>query len=953
MTLASVFAGSKKNNAVSFCALICLAVCLASEAPRGWGATTRAGPSRGIRSFTDNGVHASSRQPPVSEMFFDFGRITGVSSLSTSKAVEDLHRALDAAPNRLTVDLPYSGEFASAFMEYKDTGICKAWTDDRTGRISTGMHDAELYMAVEDRPREMRTDIDAIKEAADNGDIGKVISLVLRSMRGPLPVISFFIGGVLLVLWLFFFSWQACIRGCRKVCCYCMRIKRRAVTGCSLCLATVVGVGLCAAAVAFVGFSAASVQNSLNAIGSSACAAMEMIQAAEWGTPTSDGKIETTYLLPGLMEDNVGAASFVGVRGMVENLNGISALFSEDFEDNVVNLVKRFFSDSREIDDRVAAVKRGGTALRENVEVFRTQAAAKGMKSLFVSELDRINYQYETPVVLAYDTYKKTLTQAFDSVSLADIGFDQAVDISDLEEGASHLHQFGADVARIATPFASVAPLLLKVETGFILSGVVLGLIALAFFLLSKGKSSTCVSAFTWNYLLVIMSLAFITTGLLFFASSASTQLCDAGVKSIWELRSPADTTGGQDTVDGGSTNSSALVDAASVLAECMHNPNFNFLEAQGLSEEIEDAKDTIRMAENTVLNQLQSIPPIPAIADARTVQDWVKDFGVMVIFDQSLLQADSQMQGLVDTFPEMLQSGIQDKTKTVTLGDGKTQQVYGMQKVLELISPAGIDGYKQATSGNIQVSAKYPTADDQKFQDWLDEQKKNKKDSLMNNDSKTDADAESAATDYAKKLKNAVLLTVLKLQLLDGKMPCYRPTASGVIADQCTGRQLFGRSNPEWNLIAKSTWELAFAATGLEEAMSTQYTEGRKYVQELFFLLEQFIDNIAAAYNCSFVRQNMLEALYLACNEGADHVWGATVARFIGLVLGVVLAFFIFFIWRVQRDNKDCRSTTVPAGETRANQGKNGAGKREAITEEKSPTDGGKEVAVEAPTPV
>ncbi|KAL8455099.1 hypothetical protein Emag_001075 [Eimeria magna] len=953
MSFASVFAGSR-NNGVSFSVLVCLALCLASEIPGGWGATTRAGSSRGFRSLLENGVHASRRQPPVSEMFFDFGRIAGVSSLSSSKALEDLHRALDAAPNRLTVNLPYSGAFAEAFIEYKDTGICKAWTDDKTGRISTGLKDAELYAMVQDRPREVKTDINAIREAADDEDIGRVISLVYRGMRGPLPLISFVIGCVLLILWLFFFSWQACIRSCRKVCCCCMRIKRRVVTGCTLCMAAVMGIGLCAAAVAFVGFGAASVHNSLESIGSSACAAMEMIQAAEWGTPTSDGKIETTYLLPGLMEDNVGAASFVGVRGMVENLNGMSALFSEGFEDNVLSLVKRFFSDSHEIDDRVAAVKRGGPALRKNVEVFRTQAANKGMKSLLVSELDRIDYQYETPIVLAYDKYKQTITEAFNDISLADFGFDQAVDISDMEEGASHLHQFGTDVARIATPFASVTPLLLKVETGLILGGAVLGLIALAFFLLSKGKSSTCVSALTWNYLLVIVSLSFITTGVLFFASSTATQLCNAGVKSIWELRTPTDELDGKDADDGASTDSSALADAGSVLAECMHNPKFNFLEAQGLNEEIEDAKETIRTAESTLLDQLKPIPPISAIADARTVQDWVKDFGVMVVFDKSLLEKDSQMQGLDYTFPEMLKSGIQDKTKTVTLGTGQKEEIYGMQKVQELISPAGIDGYKQATAGNIQVSSTYPTADDEEFKAWLEVQKKKKKEFLQKNESKSDDDADREAADFAKKLKNAVLLTVLKLQLLDGKMLCYRPTETGVVTGECTGRELFGRSSPEWNLIAKSTWELAFAATGLEEAMSTQHTEGRKYVKELFSLLERFIDNIAAAYNCSFVRQNMLEALYLACNEGADHVWGATVARFIGLILGVVLALFIFFIWRIQRDNKDCRPT-VPAEENSADQDKNEPEKKRGSVagEEKSPTEGGKEIAGEAPTPV
>ncbi|KAL8275052.1 hypothetical protein Esti_001108 [Eimeria stiedai] len=948
MSFASIFAGSR-NNAVPFGVLVCLAVGLASEAPGAWGALTPTGPSRGFRSFPENGVHASSRPPRVSEMFSHLGRTSGVSSLSFSKAVEDLHRAFNAAPKLLTVNLPYSGLFATAFIEYKDTGICKAWTDSETGRISTGLPDAELYAMVQDRPREVKTDLNAIREAAGSEDIGRVISLIYRGMRGPFPVISFAIGCVLLFLWLFFFSWQACIRSCRKLCCCCMRVKRRAVSSCSLCMVALLGIGLSAAALGFIGSSAVGVRNSLNSIGSSVCAAMEMIEAAEWGTPTSAGKIETTYLLPGLMGDNVGDASFVGVRGMVENLNGIWALFSEDFEYNVLKLLRRFFSDSREIDDRLAAVRRGGTALKENVQVLEAQAAKKGMKSLFASHLSSINHQYETSIVLAYETYKQTVTESLDAISLTKFGFDLTVDMSDMEDGASHLHQFGADVARIATPFASVTRFLLKLETALIVVGVVLGVIALASFLLLKGKSCSCFSALAWNCLLVLLSLSLTTTGVLLFASSAATQLCDAGVKSIWTLRTPADKIDGKDAVDGASTGSYKLADAGSVLAECMHNPDFNFLEAQGLDEQLEDVKEAIRKVDATVVEQLKSIPPIKAIADVRTVQDWVEDFGVMVIFDKSLLQANGEMQDLLYTFPEMLESGIQELTKTVTLGTGQEQQVYGMQKVQELISPAGIDGYSQADVGNIQVSATYPTADDQEFNSWLEVQKQKKMDSLVNTESKHADAAEREAADFAKKLKNAVLLTVLKLQLLDGRMPCYRPTSTGVVTDTCTGKELFGQSSREWNLIAKSTWELAFAASGLSEAMSTQHTEGREYNEQL---------NMSYDLKLSCSLTTWLPRSTAGSSDGICWkrcTWRATRAmavRFTGLTFGVALAFLIFFIWLIRRDNKDCRST-VSAGETPAVQDENEVeGKRDStISESESPPEGGRGNEGEAPT--
>lgn len=50
-------------------------------------------------------------------------------------ALEDLRRALDAAPAYLTVNLPNSQEFANAFRDYKATGICDAWVDLETHRV--------------------------------------------------------------------------------------------------------------------------------------------------------------------------------------------------------------------------------------------------------------------------------------------------------------------------------------------------------------------------------------------------------------------------------------------------------------------------------------------------------------------------------------------------------------------------------------------------------------------------------------------------------------------------------------------------------------------------------------------------------------------------------------------------------------------------------------------------
>ena len=103
-----------------------------------------------VDSFRPNDAPNSYPDPAVSEHTTTQGIIQpdAFSAVQTSTRVStneegaslaaymDLQRALEASAAGVSVDLPHSTEFAEAFVEYKNTGICDSWTDSSTNKVS-------------------------------------------------------------------------------------------------------------------------------------------------------------------------------------------------------------------------------------------------------------------------------------------------------------------------------------------------------------------------------------------------------------------------------------------------------------------------------------------------------------------------------------------------------------------------------------------------------------------------------------------------------------------------------------------------------------------------------------------------------------------------------------------------------------------------------------------------
>ncbi|KAL8433059.1 hypothetical protein Efla_006258 [Eimeria flavescens] len=930
----------KKNAAVSPL-LLCLCFPLLAAAAQA-GNSGEEGPP----------AHQPSEAPAAPDQLENSVGTSGGNSDISPRVVNDLLQAFQAAPSYMTIDLPNSHDFSEAFRKYTDTGICKRWTDGQTGQvrqqqrlrlfrqtqvfaaaeamrqetgaleeqgktISTGMSDAALYAAVGERPRDMKFPREELQEAWDNGEVWRLIKLLYRAVGGALPVAALGLGLLLLLLWLFVFVWQMCLRCCRRALCCCKPPKQRRTSACwFLWVVGVLGLSLSVLSFLFMGVSLTRIQAAVGSLGSAACAMMEMAHHVEWGATSSSEKLEITYLLPGITGEQEGAGGgvvpFAGVRGMAANINGLAALFSPDYEMNIVNILKKLFEENADTKNSLAGVSAGGKALRENVEVFENETKGTYMKSLLAVQLKSANFTYEKPILTVYDKYKEKVNEVLDSVTLKELDFANDVDLADMEEVASELQKTGADVAGKARPAAKLAPLLLSVEAALVVSGVVLAVVALVVYLVSRSKQSMCFNALTWNWMMVTLALSLVTTGILFLVSSGATQICNASVDSIWELNPSEGEGSGEPGTDEPGEESSGffgLEGTTDVLAECVHNPKYNFLEAQGLDEDIEDAKKTIKKVEKNVMEVFQPFPEVQAFSYPRELQKWVDEFGTLVVFDKEALK--NHASELANTFDEMLQSGVQDTTKNVTvtlveeLKKSTEMVVYGMDMVKELVHPAGIKGYSEATDGNILITESYPNDTDPTFTDWLNKQKEGKKKQLA--DSQTESSkAEEEAEKYKKQLKNAVLLTVLKLKLLNSKMDCFRPTSSGVVEEKCTGRELFVA--PQRNLIAKSASVFSSSfKLGSSHRDCRCFLPG-EYVEDVFPELSGFVDNIKASYNCAFLRENLLETIYLLCHEGADNSWKAALGRFISQAIALLLAVLIFVLWRLQRDNKESR---------------------------------------------
>lgn len=85
-----------------------------------------------------------------------------------------------------------------------------------------------------------------------------------------------------------------------------------------------------------------------------------------------------------------------------------------------------------------------------------------------------------------------------------------------------------------------------------------------------------------------------------------------------------------------------------------------------------------------------------------------------------------------------------------------------------------------------------------------------------------SDAEAEKQSQEYREKLKNAVLLCVNKMKLLEDTVPCYRPSETNVTRDTCKGRELYGHDSVlDWNIVEQSSYYLLLGSRRTKSAHS------------------------------------------------------------------------------------------------------------------------------------
>ncbi|CDI76332.1 hypothetical protein, conserved [Eimeria acervulina] len=290
---------------------------------------------------------------------------------------------------------------------------------------------------------------------------------------------------------------------------------------------------------------------------------------------------------------------------------------------------------------------------------------------------------------------------------------------------------------------------------------------------------------------------------------------------------------------------------------------------------------------------------------DVEKVQDWMNEFGYMFVFDGEKLKANPSTQDLVDTFPEILDSGIQVTTRTVSLGEGKTKKVLGLFDVSNLLSPFSLEGF-DTIGTKLIITSNYPNKDSAEFIKVLKEVEEEKT-AEYKASGETNSGAAAKAKRYTEQLKNAVLLCRFKLQMLEETIPCYRynkqdnPTKS-----TCKGEEFFGQ--PElgsWNIIEQSVYHLTVASRDIGKEIQQYAEQVVEYTREMMGLMERILFSLYNSLSCSFIKEHLLNSAYLACYEGIDRTWNAAALRAIGELCAVLLGLLLFIIWRMQKDNK------------------------------------------------
>lgn len=461
-------------------------------------------------------------------------------------------------------------------------------------------------------------DIKDLADAIDSHEVWQVVTVVLSGFLEPLPLACLIIGTVLFFLWLFFLSWQTCIGMCRKACC-CIASKKRNISWMFLLCTAIIGGFLSAGSIYMITFGQIGTQKSVNAIGSSTCAALDIVETTEWGTQSDRMSDATehgagTYLVPGLMGTNSkNSPGFVGIRGLVRNLNGLKALTSSENEDNAVELTKRFLQGNQDLSSSLEPINNSNYALVNNLNTFKVQTEMYQMKSLFVEAMATLGDDFYKPFLAASNDYSNRIDAAMQGVTLPEIDLSDSLGLEDLEAGTSQLQEFATEVTRVVTPAASLVPIALWSEITFMFTGIVIAVVALAVFFVTKGRRNTCLSGVTWNWLLITVSLSLITTAAVLLASSVGAPLCDAGVKTLWPAKADAYDDDGDADWQLDRLTTSLLGDQGAVLAECMRKPNYNFLEAWGLQLQFDEAKSALERTHYDVINSIPSYSSLPA----------------------------------------------------------------------------------------------------------------------------------------------------------------------------------------------------------------------------------------------------------------------------------------------------------------------------------------------------
>ncbi|XP_026194251.1 uncharacterized protein LOC34617818 [Cyclospora cayetanensis] len=814
-----------------------------------------------------------------------------------SVAVSALKETLEKAIKDSVSAEPDSREFQDAVKNYRETGICASWIDPKTNKVTPGISEDLLAKSVQERKTEGKVDIEDLSDALKSHDPKAIVTV-------------------------------ACVKRWRKVCC-CMEEKQREIKWAFVLFTVILGGTLAAGCVYMLLHGQTKVHMAVNALGSSGCAALGIVETATLGGTISVTNGEPQYagstlLLPGLMsksDDN--AIKFPGVSGLEKNAKGLEALFNTDGPNNLSTVLKSVSTRGPELDERLQNIKTTNMALTTNLDSFKKATEKAYMKYLFWDAVKTLGDDYYSPFEKAVEGVESAANSAMNKVSLPSLNLKGGLDLEKLQEETKRLQEVAVDAAHVATPMAALAPIVLWGEVILIFLGVVFGAIALALFFFSKGRSGLLPSCLSWNCVLALVSLSVITTGAVFMASYVGDPICTAGVKSLW----PAGTHGGGNTEDDQDTREqldrlmhTLVGENGGILQDCLQNENLNILEAMKEDHRVEEAKKSLGKARNTVLShlpdskteaaastwfdlacpmlRLPAFNPFSLVSEpmcprlkalglkyVEKMQNWINEFGFAVIFDREKLKSNPETKDLVDTFPEVLNSGLQWDNRTVHHpGYDEPVTVYGLHTLRRIIEPAGMKGY-ESIGNTLTITSTYPTATDEEFKKWLENlynekvsggtkfdrlkpkmlnsaasqlcassssQEKFKKE---NNDSEEGAKAK--AEDYIKKLRNAILLCKYKLQLLEETMDCYRNTsAEDVEKGTCTGREMI------------------------------------------------YIDNFKEACNCGFVRRDMIELTYLGCNNGADAIWTAAIVRFLGQLFALALGVLLFIIWRIQKDN-------------------------------------------------